>query len=123
MAGACAQFVQVAQKERVFGVRVSVDAGEEHIGPVVEDGLRAVAVVVIDVEHGNAWYAAVPQCLRRQRRIVHETVAAKEVGARVVARRAAQGERRARAVSNSLRRVQRAERTLTRRLPRACGQR
>jgi hypothetical protein len=56
--------------------------------------LRAVAVVVVDVEHRDAIEPAVAQCLRRQRRVVQEAVATEEVGAGMVAGWAAQREGR-----------------------------
>src|SRR5689334_23863785 len=47
-------FVGMAEVERILGERVAVQAGEGHVGAPVEDGLRAVAVVVVHVEDGDA---------------------------------------------------------------------
>ena len=60
------------------------------IGAVVEDRLRAVAVVVVDIEHRHSLGTAVAQGLRGQRGVVQEAVAAEEVGPGVVAGRARQ---------------------------------
>ena len=65
-----------------------MDADEQHVGAVVEDGLRAVAVVVVDIQHRHARCAAVAQGLRGHGGVVEKAVAAHEVRACVVARRA-----------------------------------
>ena len=85
---ALAALVCVAQVIGVLGVRIAVDAGELHVGALVEDGLGAVAVVIVDVEHGHAIDdARVAQRLCGNGRVVEEAVAAKEVRAGMVARR------------------------------------
>ena len=92
---ACAALVRIAEIVGIFGVRIAVDAGELHIRALVEDGLRAVAVVVVDVEHGDALHARVAQRLRGNGGVVEEAVAPEEIRAGMVARRAREGEGRA----------------------------
>lgn len=65
---------------------------EEHVAAVVEDVLRAVTVVIIDVEHRDAAGTAVAQRLGRDRRIVEKAVSAVVGAARVVPGRPAEGE-------------------------------
>ena len=71
-------------------MRVTVEAGKQHIGPVIKEGLRAVAVVVVNVQHRHALQGAVAQVLRGQRGIVQKSVAAEEIRPGVVAGRAGQ---------------------------------
>jgi len=94
-----------------------MDAGKEHIGAVIEDRLRAVAMVVVDVEHRDPRQATIPQRLGRQRGIVQKTVAAEKIGAGVVTGRAAQRECGTCAVRNRMCGIQRAEGPLARRHP------
>ena len=63
--------------------------GEEHVGPIVEDALRAVAVMHVDVENRNARQRAA-HVLRRDRDVVEIAEPAGHVGIGVVARRPAQ---------------------------------
>jgi hypothetical protein len=64
MARAFAAFIGMAQIERVFVARIGVDGDEQHIVAVVEDALRAVAVVVVEIEDGDAARAVVEHVLR-----------------------------------------------------------
>ena len=75
-----------------------MQADRQHVGTLVEDALRAVAVVVVDVQHRHAVAAADPQRLRRHGRVVDEAVAAHEIGAGMVPGRARQAEHAARAL-------------------------
>ena len=118
-----ARLVRVAEVERVFRLRVAVDGLEQHIGAVVEDGLRAVAVVVVHIEDRHARRAAVEEGLRGDGGIVDEAVAAEEIGAGMVAGRTAQGEGGARAFCNAPLRRQRHLRAQPRGLPGAGGER
>ena len=61
----------------------------EHVRTRVEDVLRAVAVVKVDVQNCDAICAAVAQILRRDRRVVEKTIAAVQIARRVMARRTA----------------------------------
>ncbi len=94
MPGARAALVGMAQVERVLGARVTMDRDGEDVGALVEQALRAVAVVVVHIEHRHARHAGIAQRLCGQRRVVEKAVAAEEVGARVVARWAGERERR-----------------------------
>ena len=78
----------MAEAEQVLGHRIAVDRDREHVVAGVEDGLRAVAVVVVDIEHGHAPGAAIAQGLRGERGVVQEAIAAEELGAGMVAGRA-----------------------------------
>jgi hypothetical protein len=71
-------------------------------------------VVVVHVEHGDAFDARVAQRLRRDRGVVDEAVAAEEVGARMVPRRPREREGRALAADDALRRGPRARRAVAR---------
>jgi hypothetical protein len=122
-ASAGTQFVQIPQEERVLGMRVAMDAGEEDIGAVIEDGLGAVAVVVVDVQDGDARQALVAQRLRRQRRVVQEAVTAEEVGPGMVAGRAAERKGGRGTTGHRVGSIQRTERALAGGLPGASGQR
>jgi len=65
----------VAEVERVLEARVGVEAREKDVGPAVEEALRPVAVVVVDVEEGDARAAAEEQRLGGDGGIVQEAVA------------------------------------------------
>ena len=121
--GAAARFIGVAEIKRVFAARVGVDGGEQHVVALVKDALRAVAVVVVDIKDGDLAGAVVEQMLRGQGRVVEKTVAAKEIAARVMARRARQGERGALAQAQRVRRVDGAVGARLGRRPRAGRQR
>ena len=101
-----------------------MDRDRQHIGTLVEDRLCAVAVVVVDIEHRDAWRTAVAQRLHGERSIVEEAVAAEEVAAGVVTRRARQRERGAhRAAAHLARGLDRTRSAGARSDPTAGGQR
>ena len=104
-------------------MRIAVNAREKDIRALVEDRLRAVAVVIVDVQDGHTIEAAVAQSLCRDRRVVQEAVAAEEVGARMMAGRARQGEGAARPAQHMPRRRQCTGGAATRRRPGPRGQR
>lgn len=81
--------------EGEFEIRVAVQARQEHVVAVVEDFLRAIAVVVIDVEDRDAGVAVVDEALGGDGGIVEVAIAAEEIAARMMARRAAEREGRA----------------------------
>ena len=64
----------------------------QHVLPRVEDFLRAVAVVIVDVEDGDAGRTLIAQPLRGDRGVVDVAITAHETGAGVMAGRAAQRE-------------------------------
>ena len=113
----------MAEEEGVFGARVAMDAGEKHIRPVVKNGLRAVAVVVVHVQHRHSVHAGIAQVLRRQCGVVQEAIAAEKISPRMVARRAAKGEGCAIALHDSLCSAQRTVRAGPGRHPGAAGKR
>ncbi len=80
-------------------------------------------MVVVHVQHRHALLAAVAQGLRRDRGVVQETVAAQKIRPGVVARRAGEGERRARTAQHLVCSGQRAGRATARRGPGARHQR
>ena len=86
----------MAKEERVFGAGIVVDRHGEHTAAVVEVRLRAVAMVVVDIEHRFSLGSAVAQGRRGQRGVVREAVAAEAVGPGVVAGRAHRPHRRVR---------------------------
>ena len=97
-ARAGAALVGVAEEVWILDARIGVQRHEQHVAPRVEDLLRAVAVVVVDVENGDARAALIHQVLRGDGGVVQITVAAHGGGRRVMARRPAQREHRRRAV-------------------------
>ncbi len=88
--GTLATFVRVAEEKRVFLLRVAVNRDEQDVAASIEDRLRAVAVMVIDIENRDAFGAAVDEVLCGDRGIIEETIAAEVVSSGMVARRAAQ---------------------------------
>ena len=73
---------------------MGMQRGEQDIAPFVKNILRAIAVVVVDVEDGNPSRPAVAQALRRQGGVVEEAIAAEQIARRVMSRRAAERKRR-----------------------------
>ncbi len=73
----------------------------------VEDRLRPVAVVIVDVEHADPRRPLQPQPLGRHRRVVDEAVSPGEARARMVPGRTAEREGRPRAAMHQRRRGQR----------------
>ena len=85
-----AGLVGMAPEERIVGRRVGVDRREQNVGALVENVLRAVAVVIVDVEDRD------PQTPRSERRfgsdrdIVEVGIAAEIICASMMAWRAAE---------------------------------
>jgi hypothetical protein len=50
----------MAQIERIFCARVTMDTGEKHIRTVVKNSLRTVAVVNVPVDDGDAGNPVLP---------------------------------------------------------------
>src|SRR5690606_14295147 len=96
-ARAAARFIRVPEKVRVGLRGVPVEGGEEHVRALVEDLLRAVAVVIVDVEDGYPSRPRIPQELRGNGGVVQIAVAAVEIGPGVMPRGTAEGEGRRRA--------------------------
>src|ERR1019366_3072812 len=69
---------------------IAMEGAVQNIRALVEDVLRAVAVMEIDVEDGHACAAVIAQVLRGDRRIMEKAMAAVQVGGRVVPRRGAE---------------------------------
>src|SRR4051812_21038138 len=67
--------------------RVAMQRSCENVGAPVENILRAIAVVKIDVEDRDLGRAMIPQPLCRDGGIVDEAVATKEIDAGMMARR------------------------------------
>ncbi len=84
-----ARLLRIAPEEGIEALGMGMDRDGEHIGAVIEDRLRAVAVVDVDVEDGGALSGS-----RQQRRgdggVVEVAEARRHVGGGVVAGRAAQ---------------------------------
>ena len=88
-AGALAALAGMSPEERIEARRIGVHRNREDIGSRVEDALRAVAVMEIDVEDGDPRLCP-QQALRSDRRIVEEAEAAGDIHKGMVARRPAQ---------------------------------
>ena len=58
-------------EERIEAHRVGMDGDGEHVGPGIENALRAIAVVQVDIENGDAG-GLFPKMLRGDCRIVEE---------------------------------------------------
>ncbi|CAN5182619.1 hypothetical protein BH10PSE6_BH10PSE6_10790 [soil metagenome] len=82
--------------------RIGMDRNGQHVGPLEEDALRAVAVMHVDVEDRDALVLAA-QALRGDRRVVQEAEAAGHVGIGVMPGRPAEGISLARAVQHEVR--------------------
>ena len=85
-----ATLVSAADEPRIVLVGVHVDADELHVAALIEDLLRAVAVVGVDVEHGDAPHPGVDQRLRGDRRVVQQAEATERRTGGVMPGRAAQ---------------------------------
>ncbi|MND69235.1 hypothetical protein D3C80_607000 [compost metagenome] len=94
LAGALAQFVFIAEEERKLGFRVAMDRGEQHVAAFVEDRLRAVAMVVIDVEDRDLFVALIEERLSGDGRVVEVAITPHQIAGGVVSRWTAQGEGR-----------------------------
>src|ERR1700733_1926251 len=79
-----------------------MDRREEHVAAAIENILRAVAVMIVDVENRRT-QARIDQPLCRNGDIVEIAIAAEHVRARVMSRRTGQGEGRALALSDRVR--------------------
>ena len=120
---AAAGLVGEADHERVGARRVAVERHVLHVVTVVEDLLRPVAVVVVDVEHRHLRAGGAGDPVRGDRRVVEEAVAAVHRRAGVVTRRPAQAVRRRGAVEHELRGRERGVHRAARGDERALGQR
>ena len=89
------------QIKRVFGQRVAVDADEKHICALVEDALRAIAVVVVHIQHNHPFGSLIQQRLGGHRCVVQKAVAAHEIRAGMVTRWPGAAKRRGRACGNA----------------------
>ena len=69
-----------------------MDRDEQNVAAIVENILRAIAMVVIDIEDRNALPARRDGRFGRHRDIVDEAIAAQIIRAAMVSRRAAQRE-------------------------------
>ena len=102
-ASSFAPLVRKSEKMRKRKRWVSVDGYEQHIVSRIEDRLRSVAVMVIEIEDGRP-QTAVRKPLRGDGDVVEIAVAAEHVGARVMARRPRQRERPTLVLRDGLRR-------------------
>jgi hypothetical protein len=84
LAGALAPLVGVAPEKGIETIRIGVQRNCQHLARRIEDALRAIAVMHIDVEDGHPRMPA-QQPARRNGRVVQEAEAAGHVGIRVVA--------------------------------------
>ncbi len=82
----------MAEKVGIFLHRVGMQVDDLHVGAAIEDFLRAVAVVIVDVQDRHALRALVDEGLGGDGGVVDVAVAAHEAGAGMVARRAAERE-------------------------------
>ena len=98
----------MAPEVRIIHARIGVDGGEEDVAARPEDILRAIAVMIIDIEDRDP-PAGLGRRLGRDRRIVEVAIAAEIVAPGMMARRATQGERRPLACQH---RIERSERGL-----------
>ncbi len=74
--------------------------GKEHIAAIVENRLRAIAVMIIDIEDRHALHAPIAQILRRDRRIVQIAEPRHRPRPGMVPRRPAQRERSLRPIDH-----------------------
>ncbi|CAM2153272.1 hypothetical protein PT2222_20123 [Paraburkholderia tropica] len=116
-ARAASGFIRVTEQIRIVEQRVGMQRGKQHVVAIVEDRLRAVAVVIVDVENRHAPCALREPVRGGERRVVEVAVAAHHVAARVMAGRAAQRERGLCAVVHALRAREREIRRLLDRVP------
>ena len=89
LALAGAGLVRVAPEVGIVEAGIGVDRHGEHVVALEEDALRAVAVMDVDVEHGDAGVLAA-QMLGGDGGVVQEAEAARHVGIGVMARRPAE---------------------------------
>src|SRR5258706_10793076 len=101
---------------RIGETRIAVQRGEEHVGAAIENTLRTVAVMIVDVEYRRP-ESAVGQPLRCDGDVVEIAVAAEHVGARMVTGRASERECRPLALRDGLSSAERRVRCRERRVP------
>src|SRR3546814_15818234 len=82
----------MAPVERIVGPGIGVDRDEQDVAAVVEDVLRTVAVVIVDVEDHGAARTGIDRGLGGDGRVVEVTITAEIVGDGMMAGRAAEGE-------------------------------
>ncbi|MNJ56608.1 hypothetical protein D3C77_521660 [compost metagenome] len=83
-------------------MRVAMQGGEQHIGAIVENVLRAIAMVEVYVQHSHAFGALAQAALGSDGSVVEVAVAAHVFAGRMVPRRAAQGEGTVGAIDDAL---------------------
>ena len=70
-AGAGAALMRISPHERIEEGGIGMDRNGEHVGPFVEDALRAVAVMHVDIEDRDALVLQ-PKLSRRHRAVVEK---------------------------------------------------
>jgi hypothetical protein len=80
----------MAEEERIFGLWIAMQVDHLDVGAVVKNLLRAVAVVIVNVEHRHALCALIAEPLRGAGGIVDEAIAAGKIAAGMVAGRTAE---------------------------------
>jgi hypothetical protein len=105
-AGAGAALMGIAPDEGVEEGRIGVDRNRQHVGPFVENALRTVAVMDVDVEDRHALMLE-PQMGCRDCAVVEETEAARQIAVGMMAGRTAERVGRVLAVHDELRRRRR----------------
>src|SRR5580692_806405 len=89
LASAAASLRGIAGEERIIIDRIGVDGNRQHVRAIVENLLRAVAVMGVDIEDRDARMTRA-QPLRGDRGVVEIAKAGGAVGARMMARGAAE---------------------------------
>jgi hypothetical protein len=85
-----AALVGMAEEIRILHHGVGVDVHHLHVAAAVEDRLRPVAVVIVDVEHADPRRPLQPQPFGRHGGVIDEAVSPREARARMVPGRAAE---------------------------------
>src|SRR5690606_38333774 len=83
-------FVGMAEEEGIFGHGVAVKVENLHVTAPVEDLLRAIAVMVVDIEDGDPCRALVAEPLRHDGCVVDVAIASHEGVAGMVSGRTAE---------------------------------
>ena len=104
---AFAGLVFMAPVEGIIGGGIGVDRDEQHVAPRIEDVLRAVAMMIIDVEDGDAAPARRDRGLGGDGSGVEVAIAADIIGAGMMAGRPAESEGAAVAGEHGLKRRER----------------
>ena len=97
-----ADFIRIACKMRVVRRRIGVDRAVQHVVAPIENGLRPIAVMGVEVEDGDT-REVTAQDLGRHRCVVEEAESGRAVAIGVVARRSTKGERSAFSCKDRLR--------------------